>query len=212
MELIPTILVGYAVGSLPIGFLVAHGARGVDLRRAGSGNVGAANVYRTSGLPIATGVMLADMGKGAAAVLLSGGGANAVAAGLAAVFGHVYPVWLGFRGGKGVATTSGVFGLLSPWPVAIAAAAFAITVARTRLVSLGSIVATVLLPVIEWTTPGPRAVDVGATIAAGLILFRHRGNMMRLWSGTERALPPPREALPPSRCALRRTGRRTGGR
>lgn len=211
MQLIPAIVIGYAVGSLPIGYLLAQGARGVDLRQAGSGNVGAANVYRTSGLRIAVAVMLADMGKGAAAVLLAGGGANAVAAGVAAVFGHVYPVWLGFRGGKGVATASGVFGLLSPWPAAIAAAAFAITVARTRYVSLGSIVATVLLPVIEWMTPGFRTLDVGATIAAGLILFRHRGNMMRLWSRTERALPPPREALPPSRFALRRTGRRTGG-
>jgi glycerol-3-phosphate acyltransferase PlsY len=188
VDLVPAILLGYLVGSLPIGYVAAQVARGVDLRRAGSGNVGAANVYRTSGLPMAIGVMLADAGKGAAAVLIAGGGEAALAAGVAAVVGHIYPVWLGFRGGKGVATASGVFGVLSPLPTAIAAAAFTITVARTRFVSLGSIVATVLLPLVEWLTPGLRAIDVGATAVAVLILFRHRGNMARLWTRTERAL------------------------
>lgn len=194
MDLLPAILIGYLIGSLPIGYLVTQGTRGIDLRRAGSGNVGAANVYRTSGLGIAIGVMLADAGKGAAAVLLAGGNAGgagsiaAVAAGVAAVAGHVYPVWLGFRGGKGVATASGVFSVLSPLPTAIAAAAFALTVYRSRFVSLGSIVATLVLPIIEWLRPGLPAVDIGATIVAALILFRHRGNMARLWSRTERAL------------------------
>ena len=183
------------MGSLPIGYLVSHGMRGVDLRQAGSGNVGAANVYRTSGLPMAITVMLADAGKGAGAVLLAGGGVGGVAAGVAAVIGHIYPVWLGFRGGKGVATASGAFGVLSPVPTAIAAAAFTITVGRSRFVSLGSIVATVLLPVLEWLTPGLRAVDIGVTAVSALILFRHRGNMVRLWTGTERALPASRDAL-----------------
>ena len=192
MDLLPAIIIGYLIGSLPIGYLVTQGTRGIDLRRAGSGNVGAANVYRTSGLGIAIGVMLADAGKGAAAVLLAGGGAGGagsispVAAGVAAVAGHVYPVWLGFRGGKGVATASGVFSVLSPLPAAIAAAAFALTVYRSRFVSLGSIVATLVLPTVEWLAPGLPAVDVGATIVAALILFRHRGNMARLWSRTER--------------------------
>ena len=187
------ILLGYLAGSVPFAFLLARRA-GIDVRIAGSGNVGAANVYRTSGLGIAIGVMLADAGKGAAAVLLAGGGAGgagsvaSVAAGVAAVFGHVYPVWLGFRGGKGVATASGVFSVLSPLPTAIAAAAFALTVYRSRFVSLGSIVATLVLPIVEWLTPGLPAVDIGATLAAALILFRHRGNIARLWSRTERAL------------------------
>ncbi|OFW43092.1 MAG: acyl-phosphate glycerol 3-phosphate acyltransferase [Acidobacteria bacterium RIFCSPLOWO2_12_FULL_67_14b] len=188
MDLLPATLIGYTVGSLPIGYLVAQSARGVDLRRVGSGNVGATNVYRTTGLGIAIAVMLADMAKGAAVVLAAGGGESAVVAGAAAVVGHIYPVWLGFRGGKGVATASGVFGVLSPWPTAIAAAAFGVTVARTRYVSLGSIVATVLLPILEWSAPGPRADDLGATAVATLILFRHRGNLARLWSRTERAI------------------------
>jgi acyl phosphate:glycerol-3-phosphate acyltransferase len=195
----PAIVIGYAVGSLPIGYLVAHSAGGVDLRRVGSGNVGATNVYRTTNLTMAIAVMLADMGKGAAAVLLASGGENAVAAGVAAVIGHVYPVWLRFRGGKGVATASGVFAMLSPLPTILAAAAFTLVVARWRFVSLGSIVATLLLPIVEWMTPGRRAVDIGATIVAALIVFRHRGNILRLLARTE-------HALPPSRDALRRTG------
>lgn len=193
--MIPAILIGYAVGSLPIGYLVAQSSSGVDLRRVGSGNVGTANVYRTTGLATALAVMLADVGKGAAAVLIAGGGTNAVAAGVAAIVGHIYPVWLGFRGGKGVATASGVFGVLTPLPAVIAAVAFAVVVARSRFVSLGSIVATIVLPVAEWLTPGLRAVDIGATLVAVLILFRHRGNVMRLRAHTERALPPARKAL-----------------
>jgi len=188
LELFPAILLGYAMGSLPIGYLVAQTASGVDLRRVGSGNVGAANVYRTGGRRMGVAVMLADAAKGAAAVLIAGAGPAAVAAGVAAVIGHIYPVWLGFKGGKGVATASGVFGVLAPWPTAIAAVAFGLIVARTRFVSLGSIVATVLLPVIEWSMPGLRAIDIGATLVAALILFRHRGNAARLWARTERAL------------------------
>jgi len=186
--MIPAILIGYAVGSLPIGYLVAQRAGGIDLRRAGSGNVGAANVYRTAGLSTAIAVMIADMAKGATAVLIAGGGSNAVAAGVAAVVGHIYPIWLQFRGGKGVATAGGVFGVLTPLPTAVAAAAFAIVVARTRFVSLGSIVAAIVLPIAAWLTPGLRVVDIGATVVAALILFRHRGNARRLLSGTERAI------------------------
>ena len=187
-ELLPSILIGYAIGSLPIGYLVAHAAGGIDLRRVGSGNVGATNVYRNAGLPIALAVMVADVAKGAGAVLLAGSDTAAVAAGVAAVIGHIYPVWLGFRGGKGVATASGVFGVLSPIPTLVAAAAFAAVVARSRFVSLGSVVATIILPVVEWFTPGQRAVDIGATLVAAAILFRHRGNIARLWARTERVV------------------------
>jgi len=188
MTMVWSALAGYVVGSIPVGFFIARAARGVDLRRAGSGNVGAANVYRTAGLALGITVMAADMAKGAAAVWLAGSGTAAVAAGLAAVIGHIYPVWLGFRGGKGVATAAGVFGMLSPLPALAAAGVFAIIVARTRYVSLGSIVATIVLPVLEWLSPGPRGVDIGATAVAALILFRHRGNVMRLWTKREPVL------------------------
>jgi len=145
-------------------------------------------VYRAAGLGAAIAVMIGDIGKGAAAVWFAGGGANAVAAGVGAVIGHIYPVWLRFKGGKGVATASGVFAMLTPIPTLVAAAAFALVVARTRLVSLGSIVATIVLAVAEWVMPGRLAVDIGATMVAMLILFRHRGNAARLLSRTERAL------------------------
>lgn len=185
--MIPAILIGYAIGSLPIGYLVAQGTGGVDLRRVGSGNVGATNVYRTSGLAIAIGVLLADIGKGAAAVWLAGT-ANPAAAGVAAVVGHVYPIWLRFRGGKGVATASGVFAVLAPIPTLLAAATFALVVARTRFVSAGSVAASFVLPGVQWTVAGLHSVDIATTLVAALILFRHRGNIMRLMSRTERAL------------------------
>jgi len=177
----------YLLGTFPSALLVTR-RRGVDPTRTGSGNPGATNVYRTAGLPSAIAVMIADMAKGAVAVSIAGGGSSAVAAGVAAVIGHIYPVWLQFRGGKGVATASGVFAVLSPLPTMVAAAAFTIVVARTRFVSLGSIVATIALPIVEWLMPGRRAVDIGATLVAALILFRHRGNVMRLRARTERAL------------------------
>lgn len=193
--MIPAILIGYAVGSLPIGYLVAQRrAGGIDLRRVGSGNVGTTNVYRTAGLAAAIAVMIVDIGKGAAAVLIAGGGSNAVAAGVAAVVGHIYPIWLRFSGGKGVATATGVFAVLAPIPTLVAAAAFAAIVARTRLVSLGSIVAAIVLPIIAWATAAP-PVAIGATLAAVLIVFRHRGNIARLRSRTESALPLSRDAL-----------------
>lgn len=184
---LPAILIGYAVGSLPIGYLVAHRTGGVDLRRVGSRNVGATNVYRTSGLALAIGVLLTDIGKGAVAVWLAGS-AHPAAAGVAAVVGHIYPIWLRFRGGKGVATAGGAFAVLAPIPALLAAGAFALVVARTRFVSAGSIAAAIVLPAVQWLISGSRAVDVATTLVAALILFRHRGNIMRLMSRTEPAL------------------------
>lgn len=189
--MIPHLLIGYAIGSLPIGYLVAQGAGGVDLRRVGSGNVGATNVYRTTGLTLAIAVMIADVGKGAAAVWLADG-THAMAAGVAAVVGHIYPVWLRFRGGKGVATACGVFAVLTPIPTLLAAATFVVVVARTRFVSLGSIAATIVLPLVVWMTRGLGAAAIGATAVAALILFRHRSNIMRLRSRTEQILLPSR--------------------
>ena len=185
--MIPAILIGYAVGSLPIGYLVAQCTGGVDLRRVGSGNVGATNAYRASGLALAIAVLLADIAKGAAAVWLAGT-SNPAAAGVAAVVGHIYPVWLRCRGGKGVATAGGVFAVLAPVATLLAAVTFALVVARTRFVSAGSIAAAVVLPGVQWMTPGLRAVDIATTLVATLILFRHRGNITRLMSRTERAL------------------------
>ncbi len=190
-SLVP-VLLGYAVGSLPIGYLVTSRLRGIDLRRVGSANVGATNVYRSAGLAIALLVMTLDMAKGAGTVLLAarvaGSGAVPVAAGVAAILGHVYPVWLQFRGGKGVATAAGVFGVLAPLATLMAASAFVATVWITRYVSLGSIVAAAALPPLAWVVDAPMAVVGGGAVAAALIIERHRGNLERLKAGTERRL------------------------
>ena len=134
--------------------------------------------------------MALDVGKGIAAVaiawVMSGGAAPAAVSGAAAVVGHIYPVWLRFHGGKGVAVAAGVFTMLSPLATAIAAGLFLVTVWITRYVSLGSIAATLALPPVAWLTGEPRAVVLSAAGSAALILFRHRSNWRRLRSGTER--------------------------
>jgi acyl phosphate:glycerol-3-phosphate acyltransferase len=183
------VLLGYFAGSVPFAFLLARRA-GIDVRLAGSCNVGAANVLRTTGTWRAVAVMALDVAKGAAAVLIvhvAAGGASAAAlAGAAAVVGHIYPVWLRFHGGKGVAVAAGVFSMLSPIATAVAASLFLAVVWATRYVSLGSIAATLALPPIAWWAGAPPAV-VGAAAGTGsLILFRHRANLRRLRLGTER--------------------------
>jgi glycerol-3-phosphate acyltransferase PlsY len=182
--------IGYLAGSIPFAFLIAR-ARGIDVRRAGSGNVGATNVLRTSGVVTAVCVMLLDMTKGAGAVLcvarLAPGTIAAPAiAGVAAVVGHIYPVWLKFRGGKGVATAAGVFSVLTPLAMAPALALFVLTVWLTRFVSLGSLVATLALGPIAASLGAPSPIVVAALGSALLIVFRHRSNILRLMAGTER--------------------------
>lgn len=190
MDAVVPLFIGYVIGSLPLGYLVASQLKGIDLRRVGSGNVGAANVYRTAGLAIAVLVVLIDVAKGASSVVLAArvttGSAGPVAAGVAAIIGHVYPVWLRFQGGKGVATACGVFWTLAPVATAIATSVFVVVVWMTRYVSLGSVIATVALPPIAWITNEPIPVVTGSVLAALLILQRHRANLVRLQQGTER--------------------------
>jgi glycerol-3-phosphate acyltransferase PlsY len=185
------VILGYLAGSVPFAYLLARRV-GIDVRRTGSGNVGAANVLRTTGPWRGVVAMTLDVAKGALAVLLAGvttGGAGAVAAsGAAAVVGHIYPVWLRFHGGKGVAVAAGVFGVLTPLATAIAASLFLITVWTTRYVSLGSIAATLALPPIAWLSGEPPAIVVSAAGTGSLILFRHRANLRRLLQGTERRM------------------------
>jgi glycerol-3-phosphate acyltransferase PlsY len=184
--------VGYALGSIPFAFLVARRVAGVDLRRAGSGNVGAANVLRLTRWSAGLGVALLDAAKGSAAVWLAGlaGGDTAARtlAGVGAVVGHVYPVWLRFQGGKGVATSGGAFLLLAPPAAALAAAAFLLVAWTTRYVSLGSVSAAVTLPAAAGLLGADRAIVGGALGAAALVVFRHRSNLGRLWRGGERRL------------------------
>ena len=185
------ILLGYLAGSVPFAFLLARRA-GIDVRFAGSGNVGAANVMRTTGTRRAILVMSLDVAKGALAVALAlvahAGVTLTALAAAAAVVGHIYPVWLRFHGGKGVAVAAGVFAVLTPIATALAAGLFLVIVWLTRYVSLGSIAATVALPPAAWITGEPIAVVLAAAGSGGLILFRHRGNIRRLREGTERRM------------------------
>jgi glycerol-3-phosphate acyltransferase PlsY len=189
--MIPWILIGYAFGSVPFAFILARRA-GIDVRVAGSGNVGAANVLRTTGTQLGVLVMSLDMLKGAASVLLAGtveGQTSAMAAaGTAAIVGHIYPVWLRFKGGKGVAVAAGVFSVLAPVATVIAAAVFLVVVWASRVISLGSVAATVTLPSMALLSGAPSPV-VGAAAGSGaLILFRHRANVRRILEGTERKM------------------------
>jgi acyl phosphate:glycerol-3-phosphate acyltransferase len=186
-----SVLIGYLAGSVPFAFLLARKA-GVDVRLAGSGNVGAANVLRTTGTGRGVVVLMLDVAKGAAAVLLAhaiAGGATLVAlTGAAAIVGHIYPVWLRFHGGKGVAVAAGVFSVLAPVATAIAGFLFLVTVWLTRYVSLGSVAATVALPPVAWLSGAPLTVVLAAGGTGILILFRHRANLRRLLAGTERRM------------------------
>jgi glycerol-3-phosphate acyltransferase PlsY len=186
------ILAAYGIGSMPFAWLLARRWGTLDLRRVGSGNLGAANVFRASGAAAGVIVALLDVAKGAASVVLAdrlgGGGATAAAAGMAAIVGHVYPVWLRFRGGKGVATACGVFAVLTPAAAGPALAVFVGTVWVTKYVSLGSVLASLALPPIAYAIGSPAPVVAAACAACALIVFRHRSNVSRLRTGSERRL------------------------
>jgi glycerol-3-phosphate acyltransferase PlsY len=181
----------FLIGSIPFPYLFTR-RRGIDLRAVGSGNVGATNVLRVASPATAMTVLALDATKGSVAVWLadtvSRHGTLAVVAGLAAVAGHVYPPWLGFRGGKGMATTAGVFAVLAPAATAVAALIFAAIIAASRYVSLGSLGAMAALPPLTaWFGASP-AVFAGACAATALVVVTHRGNLRRLWLGNERRL------------------------
>lgn len=194
----PLILVAaYLIGSVPFALLLARRWGAVDLRQVGSGNLGAANVVRASGVTAGLLVAALDIAKGVASVVLaerlSSGAAVPAAAGFAAIVGHVYPVWLRFRGGKGVATACGVFSVLTPLAAPPALAVFLAGVWITKHVSVGSVLASLALPPIAYATGSP-GTAVGAAVAAStLIVFRHRSNLARVREGTERRISAPRE-------------------
>jgi len=186
----------YLLGSIPTGYLVGR-ARGIDIRTAGSGNVGATNTFRVLGKLAGMFVLLADCAKGFAAVwlgrwLLKMLGApeaemetHCVVAGIFAVLGHNYTCWLRFKGGKGIATSAGVYLALAPAALGIALAAFVLAVAVTRYISVGSMVGAIVLPVAVWFTHDNLFLRI-MTIALGVMaIFKHRGNIQRLLAGTE---------------------------
>lgn len=185
------VVAAYLVGSIPFAQLLSQ-RRGVDLRRVGSGNVGATNVLRTLGVRAAVLAMMLDAVKGTIAVLvaqrLTTGVTAPVAAGLASMLGHVYPVWLRFRGGKGVATAAGAFAVLTPVALSAAAGVFLLAVVLTRFISVGSMAAALTLAGWAIASDAPAVVGLGAAVAAILVIAGHRTNLARLVAGTERRI------------------------
>jgi acyl phosphate:glycerol-3-phosphate acyltransferase len=180
-------VLGYLLGSIPFGLLLTKAAGLGDIRAIGSGNIGATNVLRTGKRGLAAATLLLDGGKGAVAVLLViwlGGQSAGLWAGLGAVLGHLFPVWLAFRGGKGVATGLGVL-LAAYWPVgAIACAAWLLTAKLLRISSAGALAAFAVAPVAALAL-GRRPLALVALVIAGLIFVRHQANIRRLLAGTE---------------------------
>lgn len=185
------ILVAYVAGSLPFAYLAGRTFGGIDLRRHGSGNLGATNVYRALGLPAAVVVFLLDAAKGALPVLLlPAHGPNgewwSIAYGVAAILGHVRPVFfLWRRGGKGVATAAGVFFALTLLPTALATALWLAVFVTTRYVSVASLAAATALPIAQLLLRGPHPVFWMALVTAVFVWWTHRGNIRRLLHGSE---------------------------
>lgn len=194
------VIAAYLLGSIPFGYLIVRAREGADVRETGSGGTGATNVTRRAGKIAGVLTLVCDALKGLAAVLLArwlaspdfGINWTVAAAAIAVLLGHIFPVWLGFRGGKGVATGVGVFLALSPMAIACSLALFVPIVILTRYISLGSIVAAVAFPIFVWVfitmdgIPGQQApLMTAAVLGAGLIVVMHRDNMRRLRNGTE---------------------------
>ena len=188
-------IASYLLGSIPFGLLFAGILAGKDVRRQGSGNIGATNVSRVAGPFAGILTLLFDAAKGAlpvwaAARIFEHGAAAMMLAGLAALIGHCFPVWLRFRGGKGVATALGVFSALSPSAALAAVVVFALVFAIWRYVSLASLAAAAAMPLLIYFLWAPRhapplAIDIGTLLATALIFFKHAGNLQRLTQGTE---------------------------
>ena len=182
------ILVAYLLGSIPTGYLLGMLA-GVDVTKSGSGNVGATNVARVLGRGQGVLTLLADTGKGLIPVILAmqlGASLGAtVLVGTAAFLGHLYPIFLRFKGGKGVATAFGVFIALAPLATLILLVVFALTALASRIVSLGSMVAAATAPLILWLFHYPPLVIGMAAFIGAAIIFRHRSNIHRLINGNE---------------------------
>jgi glycerol-3-phosphate acyltransferase PlsY len=187
LELVLVGLVGYLLGSIPVGFLVGK-ARGIDIRRYGSGATGGTNVLRTLGAGAAIITAASDLGKGTLAAYLGwrfAGEWGYALAGFLAAFGHSYPVWLRFKGGKSVATGGGVLLLTHPWAVLAGLVTGIAAIVPTRWVSLGSLVATAVTVAIIWLTNAPLPHKVTALALMAVIYIRHWENMKRIAAGTE---------------------------
>ncbi|MFZ4689939.1 MAG: glycerol-3-phosphate 1-O-acyltransferase PlsY [Polymorphobacter sp.] len=180
------IIAGYLLGSIPFGLLLTR-MIGVDIRQVGSGNIGTTNVLRTGNKGLAAATLLLDGGKGAAALLLArhfGGVEAGMLAGFAAFIGHCYPVWLKFRGGKGVATLLGVALAAVPLAGLAALLAWAAGAVATKHSSVGGMASAVAAPLAAWALGAPHAA-IALAVMAAILVWKHRDNIARLRDGTE---------------------------
>ena len=199
-----TALGAYLLGSIPFGYLVAK-AKGIDIRSVGSGNIGATNAMRVLGKPAGIFVLLMDAAKGYAAVKIfsiilmkappvfepewHSYHCIQIIAGVFAVLGHNYTCWLKFKGGKGIATTAGVYLALAPWALLVALVVFIFALLLTKYVSVGSIAAAIALPITVWVmTPNNLFLCLVTTALGFLAVWKHKGNIQRLKAGTENRL------------------------
>lgn len=184
-------LVAYLLGSVPFSYLFSRFWGGIDIRTKGTGNVGATNVLRSAGIKIAVAALAGDIMKGMLAAWLGshfGGPAMAATCGAAVVVGHCWPVFLGFRGGKGVATAGGVIIMLMPLVALLEALTLFTIAAVSRYVSLGSVCAGLILPLLALFSGQPRSYVMMSLVLAAIIVYRHRSNIQRLRKGTESKL------------------------
>jgi len=192
------VVAAYLLGSIPSGYLAGR-ARGIDIRTVGSGNMGATNVFRTLGKTAGVIVLVVDVLKGYAACTWLCDAAlglmklpatdtepGRIIAGLAAVLGHNFTCWLKFKGGKGIATSAGIFLALAPLALGIALGAWIVVFALSRYVSVASIAAAMALPATVWLTPNSLTLRVVTTALGLLAIAKHKGNIERLCNGTER--------------------------
>ena len=186
------LILSYVLGSVPTGYWLGLSIRKIDIREHGSRNIGATNTLRVLGKKLGAVALIGDIAKGVISVLLiaqlSPWEHAPLACGLAAILGHTFSLFLKFKGGKGVATSAGAFLGLAPTPMAIAIVTFAITLAATRMVSLGSILAAAALAVSLWILPNEIAIQVIGTLVALIVIIRHRDNIKRILAGNESKL------------------------
>lgn len=195
MTLLSIPIAAYLLGSIPFGLLLARAFGRGDVRKVGSGNIGATNVARAAGLLAGIFTLVLDAAKGAGAVLLAeklshNSATWMMIAAFAALLGHCFPVWLKFKGGKGVAAAAGIFLVLSPLACLAAVILFLLVVIFWRYISLGSVSSAAAMPLLIYFLWAPRhapppAVTVGAVAAALVIIYKHRGNLQRLVEGAE---------------------------
>ena len=191
MMVLLALALAYLLGAIPFGYLLVKWGTGGDIRSAGSGNTGATNVLRTTGRAAGVATLLLDIAKGYAAVwiaarLTGGDPLWMSAAALAVMAGHAYPVFLGFKGGKAVASFVGAFLYLTPWTIAVAGVVFAGMVIWTRTISMASITGAAVFPLGTWLIEkAPAAVVAAAMIGGAFIIIRHKGNIQKLRMGTE---------------------------